>query len=49
MFFGVEVKEYMFESMMMIAIAGLGVTVTERFADRKSLSNKYSNQNQEEV
>jgi Co/Zn/Cd efflux system component len=43
MFFGVEVKEYMFEGMMVIAIAGLGVTVTERFADKKSSSNKYNN------
>jgi len=48
LFFGTEVKEYMFESMMMIAIAGLGVTVTERFADKKSSSNKYTN-DQEEV
>jgi hypothetical protein len=32
----------MFEGMMFIAIAGLGVTVTERFADRKSSSDKYT-------
>lgn len=32
LFFGLEVKEYMFEGMMVIAVAGLGVTVTEKFA-----------------
>ena len=35
LFFGYEVKEFMFEGMMFIAVAGLGATVTERFADRK--------------
>jgi hypothetical protein len=42
LFFNLEVNEYMFEGMMYIAIAGLGVTVTERFADRKSSSDKYT-------
>jgi hypothetical protein len=42
LFFNLEVNEYMFEGMMFIAIAGLGVTVTERFADRKSSSDKYT-------
>jgi hypothetical protein len=42
LFFNFEVNEYMFEGMMFIAIAGLGVTVTERFADRKSSSDKYT-------
>ena len=41
LFFKLEVHEYMFEGMMMIAIAGLGVTVTERFADRKYGENNY--------
>ncbi len=42
LFFNFEVNEYMFEGMMFIAIAGLGVTVTERFADKKSSSDKYT-------
>ena len=47
LFFGYEVHEYMFEGMMFIAIAGLGVTVTERFADRKSSIDKYTNHQEE--
>jgi hypothetical protein len=43
LFFNLEVNEYMFEGMMLIAIAGLGVTVTERFADKNSEKNKYNN------
>ena len=39
MFFGFEVKQYMFEGMMVIAIAGLGVTVTEKFARRSTYQN----------
>jgi len=59
MFFGIEVKEYMFEGMMVIAIAGLGVTVTERFASKNPPLTKYSSsrvrgtplprENQEEI
>ncbi|NDG30965.1 hypothetical protein EB118_12940 [bacterium] len=40
MFFGYDVKQYMFEGMMMVAIAGLGVTVTEKFATNRSYSSK---------
>jgi hypothetical protein len=47
LFFGYEVHEYMFEGMMFIAIAGLGVTVTERFADRKPSIDKYTNHQEE--
>jgi hypothetical protein len=47
LFFGYEVHEYMFEGMMFIAIAGLGVTVTERFADRKPSTDKYTNHQEE--
>jgi hypothetical protein len=42
LFFNLEVNEYMFQSMMMIVIGGLGVTVTERFADKNSEKNKYN-------
>lgn len=49
LFFNLEVNEYMFEGMIFIAIAGLGVTVTERFADRKSELNKYTNNSKEEI
>jgi hypothetical protein len=47
LFFNYEVQEYMFEGMIFIAIAGLGATVTERFADRKSSNNKYTNEQEE--
>jgi hypothetical protein len=40
LFFNFEVNEKMFDGMIYIAIAGLGVTVTERFADKKPPSNK---------
>ena len=40
MFFNYEVKEYMFEGMLMITIAGLGVTVTEKFATRNNYRAK---------
>jgi len=36
LFFGMQIKEYMFEGMMMIAIAGLGVTVVEKFGTKTS-------------
>lgn len=32
LFWGYEVKQYMFESMIYLTMAGLGVTVAERFA-----------------
>lgn len=32
LFLGYEVKQYMFESMIYLTMAGLGVTVAERFA-----------------
>jgi len=44
LFFGMEVKDYMFEGMMVIAVAGLGVTVTEKFARRSTYrSEGYEN------
>ena len=47
LFFDYEVKDFMFEGMMFIAIAGLGATVTERFADKNSGKNKYTNDQEE--
>jgi hypothetical protein len=47
LFFNYDVHEFMFEGMMFIAIAGLGATVTERFADRKPSNNKYTNDQEE--
>jgi hypothetical protein len=47
LFFNMEVKDYMFEGMMVIAIAGLGVTVTEKFATRYK-NKPYINGHQEE-
>ena len=44
LFFGKEMDSMMFEGMMYIAIAGLGVTVTERFANR----NNYPRNNYQE-
>lgn len=35
LFWGFEVKEFMYESMIYLAMAGLGVTVAERFAPKK--------------
>lgn len=34
LFWGFEVKQFMFESMIYLAMAGLGVTVAERFAPK---------------
>jgi len=34
LFFKYTVEEYMFQGMMMVVVAGLGVTVTEKFATR---------------
>ena len=36
-----KVKDFMFEGMMVIAIAGLGVTVTERFATKYNSNKPY--------
>lgn len=44
LFFDRKMDSMMFEGMMYIAIAGLGVTVTERFANR----NNYSGTNYSE-
>jgi len=35
LFWGFEVKQFMFESMIYLAMAGLGVTVAERFAPKE--------------
>lgn len=40
LFWGFEVKEYMFESMIYLAMVGLGVTVTEKFAPINKESKK---------
>lgn len=45
LFFGKQMDSMMFEGMMYIAIAGLGVTVTERFASR---NNNFSRNNYQE-
>ena len=42
LFFNMDVKDYMFEGMMVIAIAGLGVTVTERFATKYTSNKPYN-------
>ena len=34
LFFKYTVEEYMFQGMMMVVVAGLGVTVTEKFATK---------------
>jgi hypothetical protein len=34
MFLGLKVEQYMYDSMMMIVIAGLGTTVAEKFAKK---------------
>jgi len=39
LFFGYTVEENMFEGMMYIAIAGLGVTAAERFANKTTETN----------
>jgi len=36
LFFSYDIKEYIFEGMMIIAISGLGVTVAEKFVSRQS-------------
>lgn len=36
LFFGLKIEAFIFDSMSYIAMAGLGVTVAERFADKKS-------------
>ena len=36
LFFGLKIDAFIFDSMSYIAMAGLGVTVAERFADKKS-------------
>lgn len=36
LFFGLKIDSFIFDSMSYIAMAGLGVTVAERFADKKS-------------
>jgi hypothetical protein len=35
LFWGFEVKQFMYESMIYLAMAGLSVTVAERFAPKK--------------
>ena len=35
LFWGYEVKQFMYESMIYLAMTGLGVTVAERFAPKK--------------
>jgi len=35
LFWGFEVKQFMYESMIYLAMTGLGVTVAERFAPKK--------------
>lgn len=40
LFWGFEVKEYMFESMIYLAMVGLGVTVTEKFVPINKESKK---------
>lgn len=34
LFFGLTVEQFMFDSMMMIVVAGLGTTVAEKFAKK---------------
>lgn len=34
MFTGLKVEQYMYDSMMMIVVAGLGTTVAEKFAKK---------------
>jgi len=34
LFFGLTVEQFMFDSMMMIVVAGLGTTVAEKFAPK---------------
>lgn len=40
LFWGKKVEAFMFEGMMYIAIAGLGVTVAEKFTNRYSPNNQ---------
>jgi hypothetical protein len=40
LFFGLTIEENIFEGMMYIAIAGLGVTAAEKFANKQQPSNK---------
>lgn len=37
LFFGFKIDTHIFDGMMYIAIAGLGVTVAERFANKQQL------------
>lgn len=39
MFFGIEVDDNLYEGMMYIAIAGLGVTASEKFAIKNPIKN----------
>lgn len=39
MFFGYKIDEFIFESMSYIAMTGLGVTVAEKFASKKTPPN----------
>ena len=41
MFFGYKIDEFIFESMSYIAMAGLGVTVAEKFSTRKPMPPQY--------
>ena len=40
LFWGFEVKQFMYESMIYLAMVGLGVTVTEKFAPINKESKK---------